>query len=228
MDPRARAVQQFIVDPREVISLYHRCVRCLFVRVRENDERRMASPAVEAADKFYGLAAKWMQNYQATRPWQKLSGKEFRVISQGRRVLSSPICFPDVNVELSFSAKSDALVELKDGSSVLVAYHVAVPVERRQKQRDLEIEAEAYALENPADSAEIHAVEHLGGIEFLVTGSFETNSGVVLGSSRITLLERRTKRMKDFMRVVAGVVGARIAPPANQYCEFCRRSAIHR
>jgi hypothetical protein len=40
------------------------------------------------------------------------------------------------------------------------------------------------------------------------------------------MLERDPKRMKDFMRVVAGILAARFAPPANEYCEFCKRSVI--
>ena len=228
MHAPARAPQQFTVDPREVINLYHRCVRCLFVRVRENDERRLSHPKVDAADRFYELSSKWMENAQGARTGYDLGGKRFRLVSQGRRVLSESLSFPDVNIELSFSAKSDAVIELKDGSTALVAYQVAVPVERRQKQRDLELEAEAYAVENPADETDAHAVLHLGSVEFLMTGSLESNTGVVLGASRLTLLARQTKRMKDFMRVVAGILAARIAPPANQYCEFCKRSAANK
>ena len=225
MDAPSRAQQRFTVDPREVINLYHRCVRCLFVRVREDDVRRLS---LDAAAKFYGLAAAWMENAPTAKGWFDLGGKQFRVVSQGRRVLSEPIAFPDINVALTFSARSDAIVELRDGSAALCAYQVAVPVERRQRHRDLELEAEAFAVEHPADAAEAAPIAHLGSMEFLVTGSAESSSGVVLGASRLTLLARQSKQMKDFMRVVAGILGARIAPPANQYCEFCKRSAANK
>src|SRR5215469_4587136 len=117
MDAPARAPQRFTVDPREVINLYHRCVRCLFVRVREGDVRRVSSASVEAADKFYALAANWMDGTRGSRSWYDLAGKQFRLLSQGRTVVSEPISFADVNVELTFTAKSDAIVALKDGSA---------------------------------------------------------------------------------------------------------------
>ncbi len=228
MNAPARAPQRFTVDPREVIHLYHRCVRCLFVRVREDDTRRVSSTALDAADKFYALAAGWMEAAQGAREWQDFGGKRFRVLSQGRRVASEPIGFPDVNIELMFSSRSDAIVELKDGSTALVAYQIAVPVERRQKQRDLELEAEAFAVEHPVEKSAASPVTHLGNLEFLVTGTVESNTCRVLGASRLTLLARRPKQMKDFMRVVAGILAARIAPPADRYCEFCKRSAANK
>ena len=114
MNAPARAPQRFTVDPREVINLYHRCVRCLFVRLRENDTRRVSSTALDAADKFYALAANWMEAAQGARSWQDFGGKRFRVLSQGHRVVSEPISFPDVNIELVFSSRSDAIVELAD------------------------------------------------------------------------------------------------------------------
>lgn len=224
-----RAPAQFTVDPREVINLFHRCVRCLCLRVRENDVRRVATPASEAAEKFYALAAKWMTKKQSAKPWLEVGGQQFRIASQGRRVLSEPIPYPDVNVELSFSARSDAVLELKDGSSALVSYQIAVPVERRQRHRDLELEAEAFAVENPVEKDSAMRVDRVGSLEFLVTGAQGSSVGTVLGMSRLTLIdrlpeERDAKPLKDFMRVVAGILAARIAPPANPYCEFCKRS----
>ncbi|HXP94728.1 MAG TPA: hypothetical protein VN905_14735 [Candidatus Binatia bacterium] len=226
MNAPARGPQRFTVDPREVVNLYHRCVRCLFVRVRENDTRRVWSTALEAADKFYALAASWMEGAQAKRSWQDFGGTRFRVLSQGRTVVSEPISFPDVNIELVFSSRSDAIIELEDGSTSLAAYQIAVPVERRQRQRDLELEAEAFAVEHPFEKGAAESISHLGHLEFLVTGTIESNTCVVLGASRLTLLARRPKQMKDFMRVVAGILAARIAPPADRFCEFCKRSAV--
>lgn len=226
MNAPPRAPLRFTVDPREVINLYHRCVRCLFVRVRENDTRRLASTSLDAADKFYSLAATWIEGAQANQQWFDVSGAQFRVLSQGQRSLSQPISFPDVNVELKFSSRSDAIVELKDESTALVAYQIAVPVERRQRHRDVELEAEAFAVENPADQRAANPITHLGSLEFLVTGAVESNNCVVLGASRFTVLARRPKQMKDFMRVVAGILAARIAPPADRFCEFCKRSAV--
>jgi hypothetical protein len=132
-----------------------------------------------------------MDGTRGARLWYDLAGKQFRLLSQGRTVVSEPISFSDVNVELTFTAKSDA----------------------------------SSAARKIATSS---AITNLGSVEFLVTGAAESGTGVVLGASRLTLLERQPKQMKDFMRVVAGILAARLAPPANQYCEFCKRSAVNK
>lgn len=213
-----RGVQRFTVDPREVIWLYHRCVRCLCLRVRENDPRR----AFTDSSKFFASASQTMQAAQAARPWIDLGGKPFRVVSQGARVVSEPILFEDLNVELTFAAQSDAVLEFKDGSLIVAGYHKAVPVERRQKNRDLELEADAYAIEHAAQKSETHKVDHVGTVEFLVAGPNESS---VIAPSRLTLLQRQPKQLADFMHVVARILAARFAPPANRHCELCQQPA---
>jgi hypothetical protein len=217
-----RAPQQFTVSPKEIIGLYHRCVRCLTLRVRENDMRRV--PVVP--NKFYDSAVQVMDDLQSAHAWQYVGDKQFRVISHGQHVVSQPIEFEDVNVQLRFSTQSDAVLELKDGTRVVAAYNKAVPVERRQKDRDLEIEAQAFALENPAETSSAHQIGKLGIVEFLVAGPQE--SSAVIGPSRLTLLDRYPKQLADFTHVVARILAARFAPPANAHCPYCKQTAVSR
>jgi hypothetical protein len=215
-----QAPQRYTVDPKEVIGLYHRCVRCLCLRVRENDARRARSET----GKFYASATQAMENLQAAHAWQYVGDKQFRVISQGERIVSAPMEFDDLNVHISFTAKSDALLELRDGSQVIAGYHKAVPVDRRERERDLELEADAFALENPLDKNAARGVDKLGIVEFLLAGPQE-GAGVI-GPSRLTLLDRHPKRLADFMHVVARILTARLAPPPHAHCPLCKRSAV--
>lgn len=200
-----------VVDPDEVGSLYHRCVRCLYLRYR----------AGQAAEK--GVEQNWADTIvgyhsESEDGWNEAMGQRFRFRLYGEHVESRPVRFKDVPVMLSFSGRYDALLDLEDGTIVL-AKCMETQARPNPHQHQWSLSGFAFALKNPR-SAGVEPID----VTKAATLEFDTaraaNGRSIVTPSRLAFVPHDPKRFLQFAGIVARVLAAP-TPPAKP-CAICK------
>lgn len=210
-------LETFVVDGHELIANYYRCPRCLYLRLRRDDPR-YAEPDPEP--RAFRWSAMRAIAERPGEPWFELAGQRFRLLSQGRRLVSASVPFRELAVSFVLCGSADGIVELADGSVAVVAYQKAVLGDRHEHKRRFALECEAYALEHPADGPG-RRVDRLGILTFMPRGP--RPDAEAAHPLRLTLFERQAPKLARVLALAAQQLAARSAPPPAPHCFVCTR-----
>lgn len=200
-----------VADPDELGQLYRRCIRCMYLRYRRNKDVG-SPPGREVAASIVGYHAEgdWIALPQTAR---------FRFRTFGERAESRAVKYADAGVTLGFAGRYDALLELEDGTVVLVKC-TDVANESAAKVHQWGLGAYAFALQHPRTTrVEPIAVGKLAVLELGVTPAPGGRRNVVV-PKRLNLLERNDDRFGKWAGVVARLLGTRQAP--RETCSVCK------
>ena len=202
---------QIVADPDELGQLYQRCSRCLYLRYR-NQKDVGAAVDTEWTKSIVG--------YHAEEDWFELrNAPRFRFRNYGEMIESRAMRMADVNVELSYAGRYDALLELED-ETIVLAKCLERTDENSPKLHQWGLHGFAFALQHPRTTrVDSINVKKLAVLEFKLTPAGGGKNQVI--PSRVSFIERQPERFGNWMRVVARLLSARTPPP--QKCRVCEK-----
>lgn len=211
------AVDVLSVDPQVLATLFHRCIRCMYLYVHEGTDPHVGSQT------FFETAARAMEAARRADSFVDLESERVRILSQGERLESAPIPFPDFGLQLALTGTAHGLLELKNGGTVIAAYGPELDAHRIGLYSS-GLAGYAFAAENPAAQTRSPTeVRELGVVEFAMTlvPKGKGVSASVFRPARLLRLERRPEQFTMFLHIVARILAAHKPPRRNEQCPYC-------
>lgn len=215
-------MRHFAIAPTDLVYLYEDCKTCTFLRYRRDVRRPTTfSPHFTSADRA-------MRRALDTEAVVDLGvGPRFRVHSQGVRVESQPIAFPEHGVSLSVAGKYDALVVTEHDEIFVVDLKTTTQDDGALFMFRRQLASYAFALERPLRRPPTGPVS-VDGLALLVFDParyvFKREAKVsgLYGPTRWVELPRDDKRFDKLLTSVAELLGGDepLPEPTCRYCAF--------
>ncbi len=220
----ATPVRNVIVNPTDLVFLWDDCRRCFALKLLYDIRR----PSV-FDDETYSLADAAMKRAFADALAVDLGvGPVFQVLSQGVRVRSAAVEFPDLDLSMRIEGVYDALVATEHGEIAVVDYKTTRADEFTLRRYWRQLAAYAFALENPSEgsptSVDVEAILAYRPDAFAYrTGGL---SGLY-GRTAWIELPRNPARFLLLLQEVAETIAVCV-PYASSRCRYCAYRAATR
>lgn len=209
----------FTISPRQLATLYYRCIRCLYDHVRAADD-----PHVPGSS-FRGTALAAIESAKRPDGWIEIPGSApVRILFHTIRPESAPIPFPEFGIALAFAPHPVTVLETQDGKKLLCAHRQREANAELRSVLRCSLEAAALAAEHPTEGAdEVPHIDGLGIVEYTMRLA-PTRKGMphkVFQPARLIYLKHEPERFEMFLRVVARILSGKKPPPPSEDCPRC-------
>jgi len=216
------ALRHFVISPTDLVYLYDECAACFHSAYRLGRKRPTTfSPHFTNADRA-------MRRALDTEAIVDLGvGPRFRVHSQGVRVESQPVAFPEHGVSLSVAGKYDALVVTEHDEIFVVDLKTTTQDDGALFKFRRQLASYAFALERPLRRPPTGPVA-VDGLALLIFDPAryifkrEAKISGLYGPTRWVELPRDDKKFDKLLTSVAELLGGDepLPDPTCRYCAF--------
>ncbi len=211
------------ISPSDLTFSWDGCHRCLWLNYNHQVKAPMFMPLVGdlAAMQEASYVGKSSADMHPALP----EGKVWKLADW---VQSTNIIVDGVDSGFAIRGKYDLVMEFPDGTYGIIDCKFQARDSDKSKFYSPQLEAYAFALENPAKNAPI-TISHMGLLVWSpvkVRGNSAGNFGMELSCSWYPAPrnpESLQERLAEFIKVVKGDV-----PPAKDNCELCRYVSARR
>lgn len=209
------------LSPSELTYLFEGCKFCFYMKVKHG----VTQPSMPMPGIFSAIAAKQEAFYANKRteafcpdlpPGSVLFGEEW--------VHSKEITFPGIQDTCHIRGRFDAVLKFDSGSYGVIDFKTASPSQEKANLYGRQLQAYAYALENPGPGKlHLAPVTNLGLIFFEPTSFGELGQGeqAFKGKPVWISVERNDQVFMDFLREVMGILGSVEPPKPSPDCNWC-------
>lgn len=207
--------------PSDLTYLYDGCKFCFWLKVKHG----ISQPSMPMPGVFSAIAGRQKEFYAGKRTEEFCRDLAPGVVVYGEeRVQSKPFRFEGMEDSCYILGRFDLVIKFDDGSYGVIDAKTASPSDAKAAMYGRQLQAYAYALENPENGA-----LHLAPIKRLGLFFFEPQSFVQLDASEQAFkghlkwveVARDDARFGEFVREVLETLGQAKPPPSAADCSWC-------
>ncbi len=212
------------LSPSDLTYLFEGCKYCFSLKVKH----KISQPSMPMPGIFSAIAGRQKDFYAGKRTEEFSSEIPPGVIEYGEQwVESIPINLEGCAASCYIKGRFDMVIKFDDGSYGVIDCKTASPSEMKSQMYGRQLQAYAYALENPAkDQLSLTPITKLGLLYFKPTGFEQLN--LIEQAFRGDLIWHEVRRddvsFLGFIKSVVSVLESEeIHPHICEHCEYCKQ-----
>lgn len=209
------------LSPSDLTFLYDSCKHCFVLKVKNG----IAQPSIPIPNIFSIIASLQKQYYSGKRTEEFCPSLPTGMVTYGEKwVRSKAIEFTESGSTCFINGRFDVVAELDDGSFAVLDFKTGSPSEEKVGMYARQLQAYAFALENPAPEAlQLKPISKLALLYFTPDkcDQLAVSRQVLHGELQLVEVQRNDEAFLTFLQQVVTLLDGPLPPPQIEGCDWC-------